>query len=69
MALPPKERTNNANMIDIAGGLNRPESLNWEEAKKKIPTVQMAISTPRLNTMNLDKIGCPNKEMATGKAK
>ena len=43
--------------------------LEPEEARKRMPTVQMAISTPKLKTMNLGKISSPNNEMATGKAK
>nr|ADI21862.1 hypothetical protein [uncultured verrucomicrobium HF0130_25O04] len=66
---PPKFFTIKASKIEIAGGLIKRENLNPVEERKRMPIDQMAISTPRLNTMNLERICSPNKEIATGNAK
>ena len=43
---PPKFFTIKASKIEIAGGLIKRENLNPVEERKRMPTDQMAISTP-----------------------
>ena len=68
-ALPPSICKDRATKTEIAGGFKILPSLNREEVSNKIPTVQIATSTPRLKRIIFTTKSFPKNKAAIGMAK